>query len=170
MKGSMMLGALCAIGAVAGPVDKRAIVTDVDLTVVTVTVTDSAVASATSTAADNAAAAPVVNEAHKNHPDFSWPPWPTTTEVASTTDVASTTVPPSSTVAPTTTTSTSVVPSSTGDAYQSMLLDSHNIHRSNHSAPALTWNETLAESALALANSCDYHHDTYGFFISFYHV
>jgi uncharacterized protein YkwD len=64
-------------------------------------------------------------------------------------------------VAPTTTTSTSVVPSSTGDAYQSMLLDSHNIHRSNHSAPALTWNETLAESASALANLCDYHHDTY---------
>lgn len=145
-----MLGALCAVGAVAGPVDKRAMVTDVEVSVVTVTVTDSPVAAAlpTTTTADSAAASPkVVNEVHNNHQGYSWPP--ATTEV------------PTSTAVPTSTTSSSVVPSSTGNAYQQMLLDSHNIHRSNHSAPALAWNQTLAESALALANTCDYHHDTY---------
>lgn len=151
-----MLGALCAIGAVANPVEKRAMVTDVELTVVTVTVTDSSVSSTTTTSAKTKPSPKVANEVHQNQqPDYSWPPWPTTTEVPTTT------VAPSTTVLPPSTTSTSVVPSSTGDAYQSMLLDSHNIHRSNHSAPALVWNATLAESALALANTCDYHHDTY---------
>ncbi|KAH8704026.1 CAP domain-containing protein [Talaromyces proteolyticus] len=166
MKGSLMLGALCALGAAASPLNKRVFVTDVEVTVVTVTVTEtpsaipSSTSTSTSTSITQAAAPKIVNEAHQE-PTYSWPPWPTTTS-ASLTSISSTSVviPPTTTVPVETSTSTSAVPTGTGDSYQQMLLDSHNIHRSNHSAPALSWNDTLAESALALANTCDYHHDT----------
>ncbi|EGD98303.1 hypothetical protein TESG_05682 [Trichophyton tonsurans CBS 112818] len=36
----------------------------------------------------------------------------------------------------------------------------HNVHRSNHSAPALSWSSALESSAKKLAESCVYGHDT----------
>ncbi|KAK2872070.1 hypothetical protein FQN49_002572 [Arthroderma sp. PD_2] len=36
----------------------------------------------------------------------------------------------------------------------------HNIHRSNHSAPALKWDADLESSARQLAESCNYGHNT----------
>ncbi|EFE39744.1 SCP-like extracellular protein, putative [Trichophyton verrucosum HKI 0517] len=36
----------------------------------------------------------------------------------------------------------------------------HNVHRSNHSAPALTWSTALENSARKLAETCIYGHDT----------
>ncbi|RAO70413.1 uncharacterized protein BHQ10_006425 [Talaromyces amestolkiae] len=182
MKGSLFVSALCVMGAAASPLNKRVLVTDIAVTVVTVTVTEtpgaatSVPASTTSVAATTA---PVAGAANVNN-EYPRPPWTsteteTTIVVPSSTSSTSTYIAPepattvapepTTTAAPTTTavevssTSTSV-PTATGSAYQTLILDSHNIHRSNHSAPALTWNETLAESALALANTCDYHHDT----------
>ncbi|SPO00229.1 uncharacterized protein DNG_03076 [Cephalotrichum gorgonifer] len=38
-------------------------------------------------------------------------------------------------------------------------LDAHNVHRSNHTAPAVTWDEDLASYAQQLSDSCKYGHD-----------
>ncbi|EEA23237.1 hypothetical protein TMatcc_002096 [Talaromyces marneffei ATCC 18224] len=183
MKGSLFVGALCVLGAAASPLNKRVLVTDIEVTVVTVTVTETPGAATTSVPASTISVAattnPVAAAANVNT-DFPLPPWTETeTETAivvpsstpsTPTFVApeptivapepSITADPTTAVVETTSTSTSVTPAGTDAAYQAKILDSHNIHRSNHSAPALAWNETLAQSALALASTCDYHHDT----------
>ncbi|OCL01715.1 PR-1-like protein [Glonium stellatum] len=43
-----------------------------------------------------------------------------------------------------------------------MILFHHNIHRANHSADALTWNQSLADSAMALASGCVFKHNSAG--------
>lgn len=43
--------------------------------------------------------------------------------------------------------------------YEDVMLHHHNIHRSNHSAPALNWDSTLAKYALNTAKSCVFKHD-----------
>lgn len=175
MKGSLFVGALCVLGVAASPLNKRVLVTDVEVTVVTVTVTETPGTAPTSvpvsTTSVAAPAAPIADAANlKNQyprPSLTSTSTETTIVVpSSTSSISPIVVPePTTTVAPTTaaettSTSTSVTPASTDSSYQTLVLTSHNIHRSNHSAPALAWNETLAESALALANTCDYHHDT----------
>ncbi|OAL73435.1 hypothetical protein A7D00_1461 [Trichophyton violaceum] len=47
-----------------------------------------------------------------------------------------------------------------GNDYKGLACHHHNIHRSNHSAPALTWSSALESSARKLAESCRYGHDT----------
>ncbi|EXJ86871.1 hypothetical protein A1O3_03825 [Capronia epimyces CBS 606.96] len=59
-----------------------------------------------------------------------------------------------------TTSSTSNVPSVTNDAYINAILIHHNIHRTNHSATALTWSPSLAETAQMIAQTCVYGHVT----------
>jgi len=44
--------------------------------------------------------------------------------------------------------------------YQKQVLDSHNVHRANHSAPALSWDAGLASTAEKIAKSCKFAHDT----------
>lgn len=57
-------------------------------------------------------------------------------------------------------TSVAPAPATGGTDYQSLALDAHNLHRANHSAPALTWSSTLADTAAKIASSCVYAHDT----------
>ncbi|KAL8780189.1 MAG: hypothetical protein Q9213_006587 [Squamulea squamosa] len=45
------------------------------------------------------------------------------------------------------------------EGYKSAVLEHHNIHRSNHSANDLVWDDTLAEYAAQVAKSCVYDHD-----------
>ena len=45
------------------------------------------------------------------------------------------------------------------DGYKSAVLEHHNIHRANHSASALAWDDTLAQYAEQVAKSCVYDHD-----------
>ncbi|KAL8729243.1 MAG: hypothetical protein Q9166_004864 [cf. Caloplaca sp. 2 TL-2023] len=45
------------------------------------------------------------------------------------------------------------------DSYKSACLDHHNIHRANHSANALEWDDTLAEYAKQTAQTCVWAHD-----------
>ncbi|KAI5294885.1 hypothetical protein KEM55_006414 [Ascosphaera atra] len=86
----------------------------------------------------------------------------TTTPTPSTASSASPS--PSSSSSPTSA-SSSATPSSSSSSssatntYQKNVLDSHNIHRSNHSVSALTWSDDLESSALVLAQSCVYGHN-----------
>jgi uncharacterized protein YkwD len=49
---------------------------------------------------------------------------------------------------------------STGNDYSDQVLRHHNVHRQNHSVPDLAWSGELASTALKIAKSCVYAHDT----------
>ena len=55
----------------------------------------------------------------------------------------------------------SAVPATSYGSVQEASIQSHNAHRSNHSAPAVSWDSNLASYAQKLADSCSYGHDTY---------
>ncbi|KAK4124729.1 PR-1-like protein [Parathielavia appendiculata] len=55
---------------------------------------------------------------------------------------------------------TEQAPAAQPSDYQSTALYHHNIHRFNHSADALTWDDGLASSAEILAKRCVFEHDT----------
>lgn len=44
--------------------------------------------------------------------------------------------------------------------YASIVVKQHNIHRANHSAPDLTWNQDLADIATKIAHDCTFAHNT----------
>lgn len=46
------------------------------------------------------------------------------------------------------------------NTYQNAVLQHHNIHRANHSSPALVWDNGLAATALEIARTCRYGHNT----------
>jgi uncharacterized protein YkwD len=75
---------------------------------------------------------------------------PATTSSTSTTPT-STYVPPATTLLTTSTSSTQAPASTQGssstDSYAQSIVDAHNTDRSAHSAPAMAWNETLADFA-----------------------
>jgi hypothetical protein len=45
-------------------------------------------------------------------------------------------------------------------SYSDLVVYNHNVHRTNHSAPAMAWNQSLADTALKIAQSCIYAHNT----------
>ncbi|KAI4171202.1 MAG: hypothetical protein LQ343_004408 [Gyalolechia ehrenbergii] len=47
----------------------------------------------------------------------------------------------------------------TSDTYKALVLQHHNIHRANHSADDLTWDDTLAKYAEQTAKTCVWAHD-----------
>lgn len=47
------------------------------------------------------------------------------------------------------------------EGYKSAVLEHHNIHRANHSARALEWDDSLASYAEQVAKKCVYDHDRY---------
>lgn len=55
---------------------------------------------------------------------------------------------------------TEVVDSAPAGSAQAASLNAHNVHRTNHSAPAVTWDSNLASYAQQLTDTCNYHHDT----------
>lgn len=57
--------------------------------------------------------------------------------------------------------STSVAAAKAPGDYAQTVVDHHNAHRANHSAGALVWDAGLAATALKIAQSCVYAHDTY---------
>lgn len=67
-----------------------------------------------------------------------------------------------SAVAAPSSTSSAAAPSSTSssDSYIELTLAHHNVHRANHSAPALTWDTKLAQIANDEASVCIYAHNT----------
>ncbi|KAI4188997.1 MAG: hypothetical protein L6R41_001751 [Letrouitia leprolyta] len=47
----------------------------------------------------------------------------------------------------------------TSDTYKALVLQHHNVHRANHSADDLTWDDTLAQYAEQTAKTCVWGHD-----------
>jgi hypothetical protein len=76
------------------------------------------------------------------------------------------TTPAAAAPAPAQTSASSGYTPSGGSDYQSQVVDAHNVHRANHSSPALTWDDNLAGIAAEIAATCVYAHDvskgTYG--------
>ncbi|OCK91252.1 PR-1-like protein [Cenococcum geophilum 1.58] len=185
MLSSIFLTAALAVGTLAGPIRKRDgyVYTVVDWVDVTVTkcVTEYGYPSL------SAAAAEVTTKPWAGH-KHSYAPKPVTSTPAAVPSSAAPVVPassaaptytpasssaaPVSSAAPTTSQTSSggnshVTGTAEGDLtsgpdYENMVLFHHNIHRANHSADALTWNQTLADSAYALAKFCEFRHDSVG--------
>lgn len=121
--------------ALATPLlEKRYIVTSLVLETATVTVTDS-------------------------HHWWSWGR-PTRTPAASNTISIIQPTPSESQAVPTSSTSDANSPSQSFSAYAEPILRQHNLHRDNHSAPALVWDNRLASIAQDIASSCVYGHNT----------
>ncbi|KAI0172816.1 PR-1-like protein [Hypoxylon sp. FL1284] len=87
-------------------------------------------------------------------------PAPEPTSQTQTQAEQSTQAPPSSTEssAPAST-SAPENPTSDGNDYVSLALSRHNLHRSNHSAPSVTWSDKLAGYAGITAATCVFKHD-----------
>jgi uncharacterized protein YkwD len=54
--------------------------------------------------------------------------------------------------------STIAAPAGKATTYQERVVDHHNVHRANHSAPALEWDSALASTAAKIAATCVYAH------------
>ena len=50
----------------------------------------------------------------------------------------------------------------TSHVYKALVLQHHNIHRRNHSAPDLTWSDEMAQYAETTAKTCIWGHSLYG--------
>ncbi|KAL1908937.1 hypothetical protein Sste5344_005294 [Sporothrix stenoceras] len=185
MKASFALALAGSILAVASPIDKRAIhtkyVTDLVLVTVTVdppTTTHKPTTHHTTTHKTTPTTTSIKTTSTPPPPP---PPAPTTsstpqpqvitiTEGANSPAAAATTAAPavvapqaaqapaeveSSSPAPAATTAASSAPSDFG----STAVYHHNLHRSNHSAPAVSWDSDLADYAATVAASCVFAHD-----------
>lgn len=96
---------------------------------------------------------------HAHHHKHKPAPAPTTTEEAPAPEPTTITESAAPTTMSTTTT-TANTPAPTTNSYQSDVLYNHNIHRSNHSAPSVSWDDELEQTANTLAARCVYQHDT----------
>lgn len=175
MKASLFLGVASAAMALAGPINRRALETEWVVEIVTVTVT-----------AGQESAAGVFIEKPTHHrpgptrvrpisvrPTSVFVPKPTTTVIIpppvetsqepvpepepepTTSEAAPEPAPTTSEPAPE---PTPDEPSGLGE-YEDLMLHHHNIHRANHSAPALSWDATLATYASNTAKGCVFEHD-----------
>jgi len=182
MKSSFVIASLCATLALSKPLEKRYLVTSWEYETVTMTVTGSAAASAsgwswgnwgsnwgakssateaavTTTEAAVTTTVPVqaTSTAEATFEATSAPAAVIVTKTHSASAVKSSATVATSTASASTATATS--DSSLSD-YAAPILNQHNLHRANHSAPALVWDDSLASIAATIAASCVYAHDT----------
>lgn len=164
MKSSVFLAASGALLALASPVDlkkKRDLEVVYDTVYTTVYVTDPP-PTATMFAA-GAHSIPTISSSSPPPP----PPPSTTSTTPSPTPVADTPAPaapePSTPAAAQVQaeTSTPAAQAATPTDYASTGVYHHNLHRSNHSAPALAWDDTYAGYAQTVAESCVFAHNLY---------
>jgi len=183
MRPSTLVSALFVAGALSSPlVQKRGYVTEIDVVTVTAYVTEVLAASTTSAIqsyqgkhfqsvgttmmrlpltfriAPSSSSAPSTS---------SEAPAPTSSSVALAQAQAQAQAPsskaPAPAPAPSSSSSAAPAPSpvaqSIGTDYNSRALYHHNIHRANHSAVDLKWDDNLASSAQEVASSCVYAHN-----------
>jgi len=161
MKTTIIVGALAATAFSKPLLNKKWVVYTTELDVVTATVTSGGSSGwswgdwhhgSESTAAPTSAAAAATTEAPA-------PPAPTTpayTPPATTEAPATTETPAATSAAP----AAATTAASTSDSYSQAILDQHNNHRANSSAPDLSWSTDMANIAAQIASSCVYAHNT----------
>ncbi|KAK8062012.1 hypothetical protein PG994_008378 [Apiospora phragmitis] len=169
MKSSIFIAGASAVFALASPVDKRDIVTKVDVVEVWDTVTVTA-----GDATPDSGPCPRYDTTRR-------PPPPPPTTAASEPEVVIVTVSegvpepspspeyqaPAPAPSPSTQASVAPAPSDyptpnrpvSANNLQTAAVNSHNQHRSNHSAPEASWNERIAGYAANTAATCKYAHD-----------
>jgi uncharacterized protein YkwD len=181
MKASLFLAASGAVMAMAGPINKRVMETEWVMEVVTVTVTSGAQATAKANSdavfidppapTTKLPDVPVEQAPVVENPVVEAPRRPTTTvrgppprpTTKAPEPAPQPTKAPEPAPKPTTQQPSQPAPSApsapSGSDYKSTVLYQHNIHRANHSAPDLTWDDTLAGYAENTARGCVFQHD-----------
>jgi uncharacterized protein YkwD len=166
MLGAALLATALTAVAVASPMNKRdlIVVTDIvtDLVVVTETADAAAVTPAPFTPAVSAPVPPVPVQAWPHHGGgYSFSASISTFGSEESETAPAPVVSQTSSVAASPATSTSTTASATSPTdFVGMVVAHHNAHRANHSAPALTWDASLANTAAKIAASCYYAHNT----------
>ncbi|PGG95316.1 hypothetical protein GX51_08253 [Blastomyces parvus] len=146
MRSSLLLTALCAAGALASPLKARAYVTDLTIVTVTEYVTPGTpTPTPTPTPKPTPPPAPAPDKDYGAVPAPAPKPKPQPKPQPKPKEPVNKPAPP---------------PPSYGNDYQSKVLYHHNIHRANHSAPALSWSGELAGYANTIASRCVFEHDT----------
>lgn len=172
MRSTIIAAAAFAASAVAVPYANPDVVTayDTDVVYVTnvVTVTEGAAAPTTVAAAD---AAPTYDSGNGWH----WPHKHKSKKIKTKTRTRTSPAPAPATTAweePETTPTPEPEPEpaptpapepeapSGLSGYNDIVVAHHNVHRANHSAPALAWDAALASTAAKIAAGCVYAHDT----------
>ncbi|TGJ83651.1 hypothetical protein E0Z10_g5090 [Xylaria hypoxylon] len=164
MKSSIFLAATGAALAFANPLDKRVLETEIVVEYYTVTVTGGVPQSTPSAVKVRPHTKPTQQEPPVQQPAPTTIAEPTTTSQAV---VIVTVTPeqekPTTTAKPSTVVDTPAKASdlapSEGDSFQSVAVYHHNIHRSNHSSPQVTWNDEIAGYASNTAATCKFAHD-----------
>lgn len=152
-----IIAAAFAASAFAAPYSKRAMVVDYQIDVVTKLVTVTAGQPAPTQPAvanfiaDTTAPAPTPEVTVDNSDDQ--------TSTQSSSDDSSTPAPPPPAADQSSSDSASSGPAS--GSYQDAVLYHHNVHRANHSAPDLSWNQDLADIAATIGQSCYFGHKMY---------
>ncbi|KAI0393768.1 CAP domain-containing protein [Xylariaceae sp. FL0594] len=168
MKSSVFIAATSALLAMAGPVEKRAVETEIVVEYYTVTVTGKPPAPTPSGIKARPHGPP-----QQQQPPVQQPKPTTAAPVVVVVTVTPEQEQPKPTKAPETLpapappTGSKDSPSKGSSSsrsiedqgFQDAALYHHNIHRSNHSAPEVTWDPTLAQWAENTANSCKFAHD-----------
>jgi uncharacterized protein YkwD len=166
MKNTLIVSALAATALAKPLIEKKWVVYTTEVDVVTATVTEGSSgwswgdwkhgspAAATSTPAPSTTEAPAATT----------PAWTSSAEApAAPAWTPSAEAPPAP--APETTWSSAAPAASSAapsapDSYSQAILDQHNNHRANSSAPALSWSDDMASIAAQIAASCVYAHNT----------
>ncbi|KAF1961553.1 PR-1-like protein [Byssothecium circinans] len=170
MRSSVLLTSALAAGAIAGPIERRKLITETQVTTETYTATSSPPPSV-----------PVVYSTVQI-PSSSSTPVPTTSLAPTTTAVPTTSAAPTTTAAPApSSSSTSQAPApsssapsygvthisgeiqatfSSGPDYQNSVLWHHNRARANHGAGNLQWSTECEAAAKTAAEYCDFEHHT----------
>lgn len=182
-----MLASALAATAFAKPMEKRqVVVTTVDVVYTTdiVTVTAGQSSSAATTSAAPAKSSGKHGK-HGHHHPSSYPasssyqpvpssyqppqsssssapaPVPTTSDVPAPAPTSYSSAAPAP--APSSSSSAAAAPQptsygGTATTFQQAVVDHHNYHRANHSAPNIAWDQTLADTAMTIAKTCVYAH------------
>jgi Cysteine-rich secretory protein family len=153
MKTTLIVSALAATALSKPLLDKKWIVYTTAVDVVTVTATEGG-SSGWSWGGwghgSSSTAAPITTEA----PATTAPAWTAPPAAWSTPAPAPAPSPDVTSAAP------AAASSSTTNSYAQAILDQHNNHRQNASAPSLTWSDEMASIAAEIAASCTYAHNT----------
>ncbi|KEQ85800.1 PR-1-like protein [Aureobasidium pullulans EXF-150] len=162
---TLITGAALAASAFASPIFKRDLeidtvydvayetvyVTETEGVTVPVTVSAAAATTPVEQSAPAATTEAVLTSQHYGH-RHSW------SKAAQSSAAPVVTVVTSEAPAATVASTTAAAPAGKATTYQQRVVDHHNVHRANHSAPALTWDTDLANTAAKIAATCVYAH------------